>query len=91
LETLELKLQNMRRKYESVLAYFGEDGSMASQDFFETLLTFVDSFVGERRAAEMFRAQEARKSTAAAAAVSRQERATLNVSGVYYVVGEGGG
>ena len=35
----------MRRKYESVLAYFGEEASLASQEFFETLVTFVDNFV----------------------------------------------
>lgn len=43
--TLESKLTCMKRKYESVLAYFGEEPSLASQEFFETLSTFVDNFV----------------------------------------------
>ena len=75
----------MRTKYDSVLSYFGEESTMASHEFFETLQAFVDAFVEERSAAERFRQNEARKSSAAAAqsaaAASRQNRSvTLNVS-----------
>jgi Formin Homology 2 Domain len=41
LEELDLKIENVRNKFSNVLAYFGEEAAMASQDFFSTLTKFV--------------------------------------------------
>ena len=41
LEELDLKIENVRTKFSNVLAYFGEEAAMASQDFFSTLTKFV--------------------------------------------------
>jgi len=82
IEVLEEKLNKMQKKFVSVLDYFGEESSMGSQEFFETLKTFVDAFIEERSVYERIRKAEARKSAVAAqaaAAPSRQQRAvTLN-------------
>ena len=84
--SLDKKIKNMQKKYESVLSYFGEDSSMSSTEFFETLQTFVNSFIQERALAEQFRKAEARKNASANAAASRQSRAvTLNVSHCFHI------
>ena len=41
LEELDIKIENVRTKFSNVLAYFGEEAAMASQDFFSTLTKFV--------------------------------------------------
>jgi Formin Homology 2 Domain len=41
LEELDHKIENVRNKFANVLAYFGEEKAMASQDFFSTLTKFV--------------------------------------------------
>ena len=41
LEELSVKIDNIRSKFSNVLAYFGEEDSMPSQDFFATLSAFI--------------------------------------------------
>ena len=51
LEELDHKIENVRNKFANVLAYFGEEKAMASQDFFSTLTKFVHvnkGFINER-------------------------------------------
>lgn len=72
ISSLEAKLSNMRKKFESVLSYFGEEPSMPSHEFFATLQTFVDAFLEERAVAERFRKSEQRRASVS----SRQTRST---------------
>jgi hypothetical protein len=48
-------IENVKKKYEVVLGYFGEDEKMASSDFFGTLRRFVAEF---KKAAEQVEAIE---------------------------------
>lgn len=41
LEELSAKVDGVKKKFASVLAYFGEESSMSSQDFFTTLTAFI--------------------------------------------------
>ena len=41
LEELGTKIDNIKNKFTNVLAYFGEEDSMPSQDFFSTLTAFI--------------------------------------------------
>ena len=41
LDELDIKIDGVRNKFSNLLAYFGEEPAMASQDFFSTLTTFV--------------------------------------------------
>lgn len=57
----------MQSKFASVLAYFGEEPTMASHDFFHTLAKFVSEFVACRDALERQRRSEAKREEAARA------------------------
>ena len=41
LEDLSCKIDNIKSKFSNVLAYFGEEDTMSSQDFFSTLSAFI--------------------------------------------------
>ena len=41
LEELSAKVDGVKKKFANVLAYFGEEASMSSQDFFSTLTAFI--------------------------------------------------
>jgi hypothetical protein len=48
LDELKRKIDEVCLHFSDVLAYFGEDASMSSQDFFATLNTFVKEFIVAR-------------------------------------------
>jgi dishevelled associated activator of morphogenesis len=62
LDELKRKIDEVYLHYYNVLAYFGEDASMSSQDFFATLNTFVQEFIVARDSLE--RANKVEKSKA---------------------------
>jgi hypothetical protein len=61
LDELDVKVENVRNKFTNLLAYFGEEPSMASQDFFTTLTTFVQEFVVARDNLDRVRRLEAKR------------------------------
>ena len=61
LDELDVKVENVRTKFSNLLAYFGEEPAMASQDFFTTLTTFVQEFVVARDNLERVRRLEAKR------------------------------
>ena len=61
LDELDVKVENVRNKFTNLLAYFGEEAAMASQDFFTTLTTFVQEFVVARDNLERVRRLEAKR------------------------------
>jgi hypothetical protein len=61
IETLEQKIEDVKKKFSSVLAYFGEEHNMPSQDFFSTLTKFVKEFITERDNVERQRIKEAKR------------------------------
>ena len=59
----EVAIDNLKAKFSSVLAYFGEEPSMTSQDFFSTLAKFVEAFNSEKAIVDRMRKAEARKNS----------------------------
>mmetsp|Transcript_3581 Transcript_3581/g.5570 ORF Transcript_3581/g.5570 Transcript_3581/m.5570 type:complete len:1660 (+) Transcript_3581:100-5079(+) len=71
IDDVNSSIQTMREKYQSVLAYFGEEANMQSQEFFSTLEKFVRAFEEEREAVERQRRAEEKSAQA-------KHRKTLN-------------
>jgi Formin Homology 2 Domain len=75
LDELDVKIESVRNKYANLLAYFGEEPTMASQEFFTTLTTFVQEFVVSRDNLERVRRLEAKKAAREKEMRERQSQA----------------
>ena len=78
-EALDLSLKQLKEKYASLLNYFGEEESLQSHEFFDTISKFVMEFSSTRDALEKARKAEEKKKKEAEAKAARA--ATIPVKG----------
>ena len=80
MDEFEVAIDNLKAKFSSVLAYFGEEPTMTSQDFFSTLAKFVGAFNSEKAIVDRMRKAEARKNSSNESLAS--SNSNENLSGV---------
>ncbi len=74
----EVAIDNLKAKFSSVLAYFGEEPTMTSQDFFSTLAKFVEAFNSEKAIVDRMRKAEARKNSSNESIASNNSNENLS-------------
>jgi hypothetical protein len=84
-ELLEASIKQLRDTYSKLLSYFGEDDSLSSHDFFDTINKFVVEFSATRDSLEKARQAEAKKKREAEAKAQRQATLQAKVILCYIV------
>jgi hypothetical protein len=69
-DDLDALIASVQKKYEGLLAYFGEEPNMQSSDFFSTLSRFILEFSQERELVERLQKKERTEAAAQQAAAA---------------------